>query len=161
MIHDDVKPSNILLHADFKAKIGDFGWVRLKTEDLVEKREAARMMLRSCYRPLKLCFVGRLGYGCGGGGDGLLWHTDLKLQSFGDYSIAVVQVNSNLEDQNPNIPLYMSLFISSNKKNEEKIFVYGRLCFDKAPFGWYRRERVYICFFFSLKFIVVVMTHLQ
>jgi hypothetical protein len=57
------------------------------------------MMLRSCYRPLERCFVGRLGCGCGGGGDGLLWHTDLKPHASGDYSIAVVQANSSLEDQ--------------------------------------------------------------
>lgn len=53
-------------------------------------------MLRSCYRPLERCFMGRLG---GGGGDGLLWHTDLKPHASGDYSIAVVQANSSLEDQ--------------------------------------------------------------
>lgn len=40
--------------------------------------------------------MGRLG---GGGGDGLLWHTDLKPHASGDYSIAVVQANSSLEDQ--------------------------------------------------------------
>ncbi|KAK9988557.1 hypothetical protein SO802_028796 [Lithocarpus litseifolius] len=57
------------------------------------------MMLRSCYRPLERCF-GRRGCGCGGGGsDGLLWHTDLKPHASGDYSIAVVQANSSLEDQ--------------------------------------------------------------
>jgi hypothetical protein len=39
MIHDDVKPSNILLNTDFKAKIRDFGLARLKTENLMEKRE--------------------------------------------------------------------------------------------------------------------------
>ncbi|XP_031261170.1 probable protein phosphatase 2C 63 [Pistacia vera] len=48
------------------------------------------MMLRSCYRCL-----GRRG----GGSDGLLWHSDLKPHASGDYSIAVVQANSNLEDQ--------------------------------------------------------------
>lgn len=57
------------------------------------------MMLRSCYRPLERCF-GRRCCGCGGGGsDGLLWHTDLKPHASGDYSIAVVQANSSLEDQ--------------------------------------------------------------
>ncbi|XP_042410749.1 probable protein phosphatase 2C 78 [Zingiber officinale] len=40
----------------------------------------------------------------GGGGsvesrDGLLWHTDLKPHSSGDFSIAVVQANDSLEDQ--------------------------------------------------------------
>lgn len=53
------------------------------------------MMLRSCFRPLERCF----GWRCGGGGDGLLWHSDLKPHALGDYSIAVVQANSNLEDQ--------------------------------------------------------------
>ncbi|XP_062089724.1 probable protein phosphatase 2C 63 [Humulus lupulus] len=53
-------------------------------------------MLRSCYRPIERCF----GRWCTGGGtDGLLWHTDLKSHAAGDYSIAVVQANSSLEDQ--------------------------------------------------------------
>ncbi|XP_044507528.1 probable protein phosphatase 2C 63 [Mangifera indica] len=46
------------------------------------------MMLRWCCR----CLGKR-------GSDGLLWHSDLKPHASGDYSIAVVQANSNLEDQ--------------------------------------------------------------
>ncbi|GMN37845.1 hypothetical protein TIFTF001_007155 [Ficus carica] len=57
------------------------------------------MMLRSCYRPLERCFGLRCCGGGGGGRDKLLWHTDLKSHAFGDYSIAVAQANSSLEDQ--------------------------------------------------------------
>ncbi|KAL3843870.1 hypothetical protein ACJIZ3_001273 [Penstemon smallii] len=46
-------------------------------------------MLRSCYGR---CFGRR-------NGDGLLWHMDLKPHPAGDFSIAVVQANSSLEDQ--------------------------------------------------------------
>ncbi|KAF7113456.1 hypothetical protein RHSIM_RhsimUnG0126300 [Rhododendron simsii] len=49
-------------------------------------------MLRSCYRPLERCLGLR-------SGDGLLWHKDLKPHASGDFSIAVVQANSTLEDQ--------------------------------------------------------------
>lgn len=49
-------------------------------------------MLESCYRPLERCFGG-------GGGDGLLWNMDLKPHASGEYSVAVVQANSMLEDQ--------------------------------------------------------------
>lgn len=45
-------------------------------------------MLRSCCR----CLGRRTG-------DGLLWHMDLKPHASGDFSIAVVQANSSLEDQ--------------------------------------------------------------
>lgn len=50
-------------------------------------------MLRPFFRPLERCF-GRFG-----GGDGLLWHLDLKPHADGAFSIAVVQANSMLEDQ--------------------------------------------------------------
>ncbi|KAG5548228.1 hypothetical protein RHGRI_013809 [Rhododendron griersonianum] len=49
-------------------------------------------MLRSCYRPIERCLGLR-------SGDGLLWHMDLKPHASGDFSIAVVQANSSLEDQ--------------------------------------------------------------
>ncbi|GLT46773.1 hypothetical protein SLA2020_205030 [Shorea laevis] len=45
-----------------------------------------------CTRILERCF------GIGGG-DGLLWHKDLKPHASGEYSMAVVQANSSLEDQ--------------------------------------------------------------
>ncbi|XP_021750888.1 probable protein phosphatase 2C 63 [Chenopodium quinoa] len=48
-------------------------------------------MLRSCMKPLERCLGRR--------SDGLLWHMDLKPHAYGDYSIAVVQANSSLEDQ--------------------------------------------------------------
>ncbi|XLR53243.1 hypothetical protein S83_003915 [Arachis hypogaea] len=32
MIHDDIKPINILLDSEFRAKIGDFGLARVKEE---------------------------------------------------------------------------------------------------------------------------------
>ncbi|XP_016442702.1 putative protein phosphatase 2C 63 [Nicotiana tabacum] len=50
------------------------------------------MMMRSCCRPLERCFGRR-------NGDGLLWHMDLKPHASGDFSIAVAQANSSLEDQ--------------------------------------------------------------
>ncbi|XP_039062378.1 probable protein phosphatase 2C 63 [Hibiscus syriacus] len=50
-------------------------------------------MLEMCTRPLEMCFGG------GGRADELLWHMDLKPYVSGDYSIAVVQANSSLEDQ--------------------------------------------------------------
>lgn len=46
-------------------------------------------MLSSCFGS---CFGG-------GNGDDLLWHMDLKPHATGDYSVAVVQANSLLEDQ--------------------------------------------------------------
>ncbi|MFS7995750.1 putative PPM-type phosphatase, divalent cation binding, protein phosphatase 2C family [Helianthus anomalus] len=49
-------------------------------------------MLRLCVKPFERC-IGRRS------GDVLLWHNDLKPHASGDFSIAVVQANSNLEDQ--------------------------------------------------------------
>ncbi|GAA0166611.1 protein phosphatase [Lithospermum erythrorhizon] len=49
-------------------------------------------MFPSWCRPLEECF-GR------GRGDELMWDLDLKQHASGDFSIAVVQANSNLEDQ--------------------------------------------------------------
>ncbi|KAG2318654.1 hypothetical protein Bca4012_055150 [Brassica carinata] len=50
-------------------------------------------MLRSLARPLERCLGSRAS------GDGLLWQSELKPHAGGDYSIAVVQANSSLEDQ--------------------------------------------------------------
>ncbi|PKI71283.1 hypothetical protein CRG98_008283 [Punica granatum] len=50
-------------------------------------------MLEMCYRPLEKCFGGE------DEGDDLMWHKGLKPHSFGDFSMAVVQANSALEDQ--------------------------------------------------------------
>ncbi|KAJ4880718.1 putative protein phosphatase 2C 63 [Raphanus sativus] len=51
-------------------------------------------MLRALARPLERCLGSR-----GASGDGLLWQSELKPHAGGDYSIAVVQANSSLEDQ--------------------------------------------------------------
>ncbi|KNA15680.1 hypothetical protein SOVF_096010 [Spinacia oleracea] len=48
-------------------------------------------MLRICMKPLERCLGRR--------SDGLMWNMDLKPHASGDYSIAVVQANSSLEDQ--------------------------------------------------------------
>ncbi|XP_071691689.1 probable protein phosphatase 2C 63 [Rutidosis leptorrhynchoides] len=49
-------------------------------------------MLRMVAKPLERCLGRR-------SGDVLLWHNDLKPHASGDFSMAVVQANSNLEDQ--------------------------------------------------------------
>lgn len=45
-----------------------------------------------CFKPLKDCFQGE-------DDDVLLWDMDLKRHATGDYSMAVIQANSLLEDQ--------------------------------------------------------------
>lgn len=50
-------------------------------------------MMKFLKRPLDTCFGG------GGSNDSLMWHTDLKPHALGEYSIAIVQANSSLEDQ--------------------------------------------------------------
>ncbi|KAF1873742.1 hypothetical protein Lal_00027780 [Lupinus albus] len=52
-------------------------------------------MLELFQRPFETCFGG----GGGGSNDSLLWHVDLEPHASGEYSIAVVQANSLLEDQ--------------------------------------------------------------
>ncbi|PKU63493.1 probable protein phosphatase 2C 63 [Dendrobium catenatum] len=59
-------------------------------------------MLRSC---LERCF-GRLGYG-----DELFWYHDLKPHTSGEFSIAVVQANSTLEDQGQVVSTPFATFI--------------------------------------------------
>ncbi|KAJ9551942.1 hypothetical protein OSB04_015987 [Centaurea solstitialis] len=49
-------------------------------------------MLRKCVKPFDRCLPQRTA-------DELLWHADLKPHASGDFSIAVVQANSSLEDQ--------------------------------------------------------------
>ncbi|KAL0914588.1 hypothetical protein M5K25_014949 [Dendrobium thyrsiflorum] len=62
-------------------------------------------MLRPFFRPLERCF-GRFG-----GGDGLLWHLDLKPHADGFFSVAVVQANSMLEDQSQVVTTPFATFI--------------------------------------------------
>ncbi|XP_027361617.1 probable protein phosphatase 2C 63 [Abrus precatorius] len=50
-------------------------------------------MLELCRRQLEMCFGGE------GNDDDLLWHNESKPHASRDYSIAVVQANSSLEDQ--------------------------------------------------------------
>ncbi|KAM7479125.1 hypothetical protein LguiA_027338 [Lonicera macranthoides] len=44
-------------------------------------------------------WIGKCLGGRSSGGDGLIWHVDLKPHCSGEFSMAVVQANSNLEDQ--------------------------------------------------------------
>lgn len=48
--------------------------------------------METCFRRLKRCFGG-------GGDDELMWKTGLKPHASGDFSMAVIQANSSLEDQ--------------------------------------------------------------
>ncbi|KAJ4826647.1 hypothetical protein Tsubulata_001522 [Turnera subulata] len=64
------------------------------------------MLLDMC-TPIERCFGG----GGGGAGDELLWHTDLKPHATGDYSIAVLQANSLLEDQGQVLTSPSSTFV--------------------------------------------------
>lgn len=63
------------------------------TVDHTERRHRGLRMLELWRKPLEMCFGGR------SSDDDLLWHTDLKPHASGNYSIAVVQANSSLEDQ--------------------------------------------------------------
>lgn len=61
-------------------------------------------MFRSCYKALEKCVGAR-------SSDGLLWHADLKQHASGEFSIAVVQANSSLEDQSQVITTPFSTYV--------------------------------------------------
>ncbi|CAM8992793.1 unnamed protein product [Rhodiola kirilowii] len=54
------------------------------------------MVFKLCYKPIGKCFCA---VGGGGADDELMWDMKLKPHASGEYSIAVVQANSALEDQ--------------------------------------------------------------
>lgn len=98
-------------------------------------------MLRSCC----LRCLGRRN------GDGLLWHTDLKPHASGEFSIAVVQANSSLEDQSQVYTSPSATYVGvydghggpeASRFVNRHLFPYLHSNFLKSPF----RCRSFLCF---------------
>jgi len=62
---------------------------------VLQNKRGSQMMVRSCWKPI---VDGDEGDGSGRV-DGLLWYKDLGSHLYGEFSMAVVQANSSLEDR--------------------------------------------------------------
>lgn len=105
------------------------------------------MMLRSCcFR----CFGRR-------NGDGLMWHTDLKPHASGEFSIAVVQANSNLEDQSQVYTSPSATFVGvydghggpeASRFVNRHLFLYLHSNFFGIPLFFFVLRAIYLFYFF-------------
>lgn len=107
-------------------------------------------MLRSiCFRPLERCLGIR--------NDGLLWHMDLKPHPSGDFSIAVMQANSSLEDQSQVYTSPSAIYIGvydGHGGPEASRFV-NRHLFPYLHSNIAIHNSLLLCFFWGFLFIYV------